>query len=77
MAAVIRIVDQTGAPVEGAAVTVLSGTGSYPEMTLLSQSDGIVRMSLPRGTFRVAAIRGDQRAEADVAHTGETRIVLG
>ncbi len=76
MAALIRIVDRAGAPVEGAAVTVVSGAGAYPEMTLLSQSDGSVRMSLPPGTFRVAALHGQRRAEADVSDTGETHIVL-
>lgn len=76
MGAIIRVVDPSGTPVEGAAVTVVSGTAGYPEMTLLSEADGIVRMSLPAGTYRVAAICGDRHVEADVAASGETRIVL-
>lgn len=76
MGAIIRVVDPLGAPIEGAAVTVVSGTARYPELTLLSGTDGTVRISLPPGSYRVAAICGSRHVEADVAASGETQIAL-
>jgi hypothetical protein len=62
--------------VEGAAITVLSGSGPYPELTLFSRADGLVQMSLPEGTFRIVAMHGNQRAVAEVSGNEETQIML-
>lgn len=76
MGATIRVVDPSGSPIEGVAVTVVSGTARYPELTLLSGTDGIVRISLLPGSYRVAAICGNRHVEADVAASGEIQIAL-
>ena len=51
----VRVIDAQGNPLEGAFVTVISGSAPTPEITLLTDASGRVRLGLPPGTFTIQA----------------------
>ncbi|MFH7029791.1 MAG: carboxypeptidase-like regulatory domain-containing protein [Heteroscytonema crispum UTEX LB 1556] len=56
MTLVIGIVeDMQGLPVPNALVTVESGTESFPDIAIYSDTEGQFQIHLPEGRFRLAA----------------------
>jgi hypothetical protein len=51
----IRVMDADGSPVEEASVVVASSSVPFPEIALLADSTGNVRMFLPAGRFGIEA----------------------
>jgi hypothetical protein len=56
-----RIVGLNGAPIVGAHLTIIRATRPMPEFALLSDSEGVVTVYLPRGSFAVAVHAPDGR----------------
>jgi hypothetical protein len=70
-----------GRVVPEASVTIVASTVAMPEIALLADRDGIVRLTLPRGRFELEAIglddeRGFVSIETDGVDPLETEIVL-
>ncbi len=57
----LRVVDEAGAAVAGALVSVPRSTVAFPEIALVSDGQGLVRLTLPEGRFVIAAHGGDRR----------------
>ena len=51
----LRVVDETGVPVEGALVSVLRSTVAFPEIALVTDVNGVVMLPLPEGRFVIGA----------------------
>ena len=66
----VRVLDARGHPVAGAFVTVVSGTAPTPEITLLTNAEGRVRLGLPPGTFTLQA-QTPEGTKTTVEVTGE------
>ena len=66
----VRVVDTTGAAVAGAIVAIEASTVPVPEIALVTDDDGIARLSLPPGKFRIGARTKDGR-QASVTTGGE------
>lgn len=62
-----RVVDSSGHPVPGATVSVVWSTVPVPEMALVTDVNGVVRLNLPPGRFRLRAHAPDGKSgEAEV-----------
>jgi hypothetical protein len=59
----LRVVDESGDPVEGAFVSVLESTVAFPEIALVTDRHGMVKLMLPKGRFVIGANDGDRRGE--------------
>jgi hypothetical protein len=70
-AAVLRVVDETGAPVAGALVSVAWSTVPFPEIALVTDAKGEVLMPLARGRYRILAHAADGRQGSLEATVGE------
>lgn len=62
----LRVVDETGAPVGGAFVSVLQSTVAFPEIALVADEDGVVKLLLPDGHFVIGADDGERHGEVEV-----------
>jgi hypothetical protein len=60
-AAIVRVVDKAGAPVAGALVSVAWSTVPFPEIALVTDSNGEVRMQLAEGEYQIVAHAADGR----------------
>ncbi|MGH8698564.1 MAG: hypothetical protein ACREVS_18910 [Burkholderiales bacterium] len=63
----LRIVDEAGQPVAGAAVAVVRSSVPFPEIALLAGDDGVVEIRLPPGTFTF-------RAHGPAGRSGEVTV---
>ena len=61
----VQVVSSNSVPVEGAFLTFETSSTPLPEMSLLTNPQGKVRMALPAGTFRLVAQKGDSRGTVD------------
>ncbi len=50
-----RVVDEHGLPVEGAFISMLRSTVAFPEISLVTDQDGMVQLFLPAGKFMIGA----------------------
>lgn len=64
----IAVVDRTGLPVPNAGVSVVDSSVPFPEIALLSDENGVVRVFLPAGHYTFKA-HGPGRTQ------GTTRVV--
>lgn len=61
-----RVVDETGAPVPEALVSIVASTVPMPEIALLSDSRGSFALRLPPGRFTLRAHGAGGTGEAEV-----------
>lgn len=61
----IHVLNSDSDPVEGAFLTFGASQPPLPEMALVTNSQGIVRMALPLGSYRVAAQKDASYGEVD------------
>lgn len=66
-----RVLDETGAPVEGAFVQVLRSTVAFPEIALVTDENGVVQLSLPEGKFVIGADASGERHVKVELNSGE------
>jgi hypothetical protein len=57
----VRVVDEAGTPVAGALVSVAWSNIPYPEISLVTDPSGEVRLPLSEGRFRIVAHAPDGR----------------
>lgn len=69
-----RVVDETGAPVEGAFVSVLRSTIAFPEIALVTDENGIVQLSLPHGRFVIGADASEERRAEVELESGKNNL---
>jgi hypothetical protein len=80
--AIVRVVNETGAPVAGALVSVAWSNVPFPEIALVTDAKGEVRMQLADGQYHIVAHAADGRngiLEAAVrkeAHRATWQLVL-
>lgn len=68
-----QVVDETGRPLEGAAVVVEWGTAATPEIAAVTDAYGCFAMSLPPGRYRLAArAEGDRQGKVEVDEDDRT-----
>ncbi len=65
----LMVVDKHGAPVEGALVSVLRSTVAFPEIALVSDADGMVRLPLQKGRYVLGAVAGSASGEIELDAT--------
>ena len=70
-AATVRVVDESGTPVAGALVSVAWSNIPYPEISLVTDPSGEVRLPLSQGRFRIVAHAADGRHGSLEAAIGE------
>lgn len=61
----VRVVSPDGRPVEEAFLSFEVCNPPLPEMVLVTNSQGETRMSLPLGTYRLAARKREMRGAVD------------
>lgn len=73
-----RVVDETGAPVSEALVSIVESTVPMPEIALVSDSRGSFALRLPPGlfTFRAHAAGGIGEAEVEGAPADEEIVIV-
>lgn len=70
-AAFVRVVDETGAPVAEALVSVAWSNVPFPEIALVTNAKGEVRMHLEKGQYQIVAHAPDGRQGSLEADVGE------
>jgi len=76
-ARLVRVVDAEGRPLAGANVSVVWSSVPVPEIALLTDAHGVLRLPLPPGRFRLRAhAPGSASGEAEVDGCDEGEIVL-
>lgn len=73
---VLKAVDRAGAPVRDAMVAVEASTVPFPEIALVTNDEGVVKLTLPRGRFRVGVYAsGDRRGVTEIdLETGDQQV---
>ena len=62
----LKVVDENGAAVPGAFVSVLRSTVAFPEIALVTDHNGSVRLTLPGGRFVIAADASGKHGEVEL-----------
>lgn len=65
-----RVVDKTGAAVDGALIVVIAGSVPVPEMALVADGEGHFSVRLPVGRFTLQARGGDGSSGTTEVETG-------
>ncbi|NCA71358.1 MAG: hypothetical protein EOM91_14915 [Sphingobacteriia bacterium] len=77
----IIIVDVSGLPIPEASVTIVASTVTVPEIALLADASGVVRLTLPKGRFTFQAygpggVQGMISVETDGTRESTAEIVM-
>jgi hypothetical protein len=71
-----RVLDAEGRPVPGALVTVVSGTVPVPEIALIADNEGRVRLRLADGHYRLRAISPTGQSGEGEVSGADTNFVI-
>jgi hypothetical protein len=71
-----QVLDDEGRPVPGALVTVVSGTVPVPELALIADHEGQVRLRLPDGRYRLRAIAATGQSGEGEVSGADTNFVI-
>lgn len=71
---IIRVADSSGNPIADALIAVEASDVPFPEISLISDSDGCVGLSFPAGIYRIAARTVDNQYGVIEVEIGENDV---